>query len=89
MNPGGGSVMLRGRFSAAGPERLVKVEGEINAVEKNLLQSVGELPLKKCIFQQVTNVIATQEWHQNNNVQSYNSQVRVQSLSQTRIFDST
>ena len=54
----GGSVMLWGCFSAAGPARLVKVEGKMNAatyselLEDNLIQSAREQQLRRrSVFQ--------------------------------------
>ena len=56
---GGGSIMLWGCFSAAGPGRLVKIEGRMNAAKyteilgDNLIQSARELRLgRRFIFQQ-------------------------------------
>ena len=76
---GGGSIMLWGCFSAAGPGRLVKVEGNMNAekyrqiLEDNLSQSARELRLgRRFIFQQDNNpkhtAKATQKWFKDNKV---------------------
>lgn len=76
---GGGSIMLWGCFSAAGPGRLVKVEGKMNAakygeiLEDNLIQSARELRLgRRFIFQQDNDpkhtAKATQKWFKDNKV---------------------
>ncbi len=56
---GGGSIMLRGCFSAAGTGRLVAIEGKMNAakyrdiLDENLLQSAQDLRLgRRFTFQQ-------------------------------------
>lgn len=76
---GGGSIMLWGCFSAAGPGRLVKIEGRMNAAKyteilgDNLIQSARELRLgRRFIFQQDNDpkhtAKATQEWLKKNQV---------------------
>ena len=48
---GGGSIMLWGYFSAAGPARLVRTEGKMNGekyreiLDENMLQSTQDLSL--------------------------------------------
>ena len=68
----------RGCFSAAGPGRLVKVEGKLNAakyckiLEDNLIQSPRELQLGRFIFQQDNDpkhtAKATQKLYKDNKV---------------------
>ncbi|KAG2471401.1 TC1A transposase, partial [Polypterus senegalus] len=76
---GGGSIMLWGRFSAAGTGRLVAIEGKMNAakyrdiLEKNLLQSAKDLRLgRRFTFQQDNDpkhtAKITKEWLHNNSV---------------------
>ncbi|KAK1789178.1 hypothetical protein P4O66_015128, partial [Electrophorus voltai] len=76
---GGGSIMLWGCFSAAGPGRLARVQGKMNVamyrdiLEENLLQSALDLRLgRRFIFQQDNNPKHTakikKEWHQDNSV---------------------
>ena len=76
---GGGSIMLWGCFSAAGPGRLVKIEGRMNAAKyteilrDNLIQSARELRIgRRFIFQQDNDpkhtAKATQEWLKTNQV---------------------
>ena len=51
MKHGGGSIMLRGCFSAAGTGRLVRIKAKMNGVkyreilDENLLQSTQDLRL--------------------------------------------
>jgi hypothetical protein len=59
---GGGSIMLWGCFSAAGAERLVRIEGKMNGakyreiLDENLLQSAQDLRLgQRFTFQQDNN----------------------------------
>lgn len=76
---GGGSIMLWGCFSSAGPGRLVKVEGKMNAasycqiLEDNLSLSTRELRLgRRYIFQQDNDpkhtAKATQKWFEDHHV---------------------
>ena len=76
---GGGSIMLWGCFSAAGPGRLVKIKGKMNAakyreiLEDNLFLSARELRLgRRFIFQQDNDpkhtAKATQKWFKENKV---------------------
>lgn len=79
--------MLWGHFAAASPERLVKVEGKMNAakykeiLEDNLIQSARELRLgRRFIFQPDNDpkhaAKATQKWFQDHklNVLEWQSQ---------------
>ena len=70
---GGGSIMLWGCFSVAGPGGLVRIEGKINGAKyreilnENLLQSAQDLRLgRRLIFQQENDpnytAKTTQEW---------------------------
>ncbi|KAL0161714.1 hypothetical protein M9458_045439, partial [Cirrhinus mrigala] len=76
---GGGSIMLWGRFSAAGTGRLVAIEGKMNAakyrdiLDENLLQSAQDLRLgRRFTFQQDNDpkhtAKITKEWLHNNSV---------------------
>ena len=69
---GGGKIMLWGCFSAAGPGRLVKVEGNMNAgqyhqiLEGNLTQSARELrPGKIVFYSKTTTPSIWQKLHRN------------------------
>jgi hypothetical protein len=70
---GGGSIMLRGSFSEAGTEILVRIEGKLNRAkyreifDKNLLQRAQDHRLgRRFTFQQDNNpkhtAKTTQEW---------------------------
>uniref|UniRef100_A0AAQ4RDI1 Tc1-like transposase DDE domain-containing protein n=1 Tax=Gasterosteus aculeatus aculeatus TaxID=481459 RepID=A0AAQ4RDI1_GASAC len=76
---GGGSIMLWGRFSAGGTERLVRIEGKMNAamyrdtLDENMLQSALDLRLgRRLIFQQDNDpkhtAKITKEWLRHNSV---------------------
>ncbi|KAK3550789.1 hypothetical protein QTP70_005471 [Hemibagrus guttatus] len=76
---GGGSIMLRGCFSAAGTGRLVRMEGKMNAamyrdiLDENLLQSALDLRLgRRFILQQDNDpkhtAKITKEWLRDNSV---------------------
>ena len=68
MKEGGGSILLRGCFQAAGTGRGVKIEGKMNGakyreiLDENLFQSAQDLRLGRRFTFQQNNDPKTQEW---------------------------